>query len=100
MTNKFSKLLTIDLVIALIAIIAVAIFDLNLQLGKFSGLVFGLYLLYFGIGLLLIHLITALWQWLKLKRSQRAVDFVVAGLISAILTIAVAYLVPSIFFNY
>ncbi|MFP4111694.1 MAG: hypothetical protein ACLFPQ_03630 [Candidatus Woesearchaeota archaeon] len=88
---KIKKNLIVQSIIIILLIIALIIFDLSLNLGKFSGLVFSLYLSYASILIFIINGITSMVYFFR-KKNEKSKSFFLVGLILGIIGILVAYI--------
>lgn len=69
-------------IILAIILLSALLFDMNLQLGKFHGLVFGLYSLYGSILQVLVNAILGLWR----KKNEH---YIVAGVLAGTIILVV-----------
>ncbi len=70
-------------IIYLVAFLGIGLFDMTLELGKFSGLVFFLYMAYFGVLALIINLILAVISYFKNPANWPS--YTTAGVLMALL---------------
>ena len=88
---KLKKLLRIEALVLLIVIIGLLLLDFSLELGKFHGLVFSLYLLY-GSGLIfVINALVSLYYYKK-KQKQKSKSFIWTGIIIGLSGAMIAFI--------
>jgi len=69
------KIYLINSIILATILLLALLFDMNLQLGKFHGLVFGLYSLYASILQVIVNVILGLWR----KKKEH---YITAGILA------------------
>ncbi|MCF7861318.1 hypothetical protein K9M79_03645 [Candidatus Woesearchaeota archaeon] len=84
------KLFMIESIILLLIVIAVAIFDSVLQLGKLHGVVFSLYLFYASIIIIIINTVIAIFYFIK-GRRKKPVSYLIVGFVLGVVGIIISY---------
>jgi len=95
--KKIKKTLLIEIGILILFSIGFLIFDLSLELGKFHGLVFSLYVLYFSALILIVNLGISLVN-IFMENKERSKKFLVSGIITTILGMIISYIGGRLFF--
>lgn len=90
-SKKAKKLFFTELVILVFMALVFAILDLSLDLGKFHGFVFSLYILYFSVIVIFVNTVLSLINLFR-ERKKASRRFITVGAIVSLLGFGLSYL--------